>query len=153
MIIKKKENSYFIYLCEKINDIFDIEEVKKIITKICKKILKSPISGILYTDLYLDQNDNVFIEISQVDTGRENLEIKLIFHLDNDFFWELDDLFLGKQGETFYYYQKNFYQRMDHFLEENEIIQNSEFGSLIYGEKSFDIMNNAIVIKQHIVPY
>lgn len=153
MIIKKKENSYFIYLCEKINDIFDIEEVKKIITKICKKILKNPISGILYTDLYLDQNDNIFIEISQVDTGRENLEIKIIFHLDNDFFWELDDLFLGKQGETFYYYQKKFYQRMDHFLEENEIIQNSEFGSLIYGEKSLDIMNNGIVIKQHIVPY
>lgn len=127
--------------------------MKKIITKIGKKILKSPVSGIMYADLYLDQKDNVFIDITQVDTKRENLEMKIIFHLGNDFFWELDDFLLKDNGENFYYYQKKFYQKIDCFLDENEIMKNSEFGSLIYGEKSLDIVNNGIIIKQHIVPY
>lgn len=147
MLVKKRKDGYLVCLCEKINDIFDVDEVKGVITKVYKNIFKEAICGIMYFDLYLDQYDNVLIEVERIDNGRKDLEIKIIFHLDNDFFYELDDLFPVEEGKNLYYYQKKFYRKINCFLQEVEMIKNSEFGTIFYGEEALEIVNKGLIIK------
>lgn len=150
MIALKKN---LIFLCDKLSNIFDKEYITLVIKKIYDEAYSNIIKGILYFNIYIDNNDNVLISLEHFSNGRDDLDIKIIFHLENDLFYKLDDSFEIEDNTKIYYYDHNFYLKIDKFLEEEDIIKNIENYDISYGEDSFKIINDGILLKYKKVPY
>ena len=114
MIALKKN---LIFLCDKLSNIFDKEYITLVIKKIYDEAYSNIIKGILYFNIYIDNNDNVLISLENFSNGRDDLDIKIIFHLENDLFYKLDDSFEIEDNTKIYYYDHNFYLKIDKFLE------------------------------------
>ena len=78
--------------CSNIN-IYDIDEIKILIPNLLKKYIKKlNLTGILYLDIYLDNNYGMIIEIENKKFNFKNniLELKINFHLNNLFLYKID---------------------------------------------------------------
>lgn len=154
MIFKIIDDNFFKLIvnkefCSNIN-IFDIDEIKLLIPNLLKKYIKVlNMKGILYLDIYLDDNYGMIIEIENKKFNFKNnvLELKINFHLNNLFLYKIDffklkDL-LNLYHQKIYYYKNNFYLEIINKIDDKFLYTLSEFSEIIYKD-NLNIMRDGI---------
>ena len=135
MIIRKFDNIYVIKIIkEKIKnfDYYNHKKIKKLFEKILLKIKeKNNISGILNIDVYQNDEYGLIIEIEEILSMEDEIDMNIHFHLKTPFLYELNEFYEEKEV----YYYKHKYYGIYHKYIDSEIIYKTE-----------KILNNAIKI-------
>lgn len=137
--------------CSNIN-IYDIDEIKILIPNLLKKYIKKlNLTGILYLDIYLDNNYGMIIEIENKKFNFKNniLELKINFHLNNLFLYKIDlykiKEILNLYHQKIYYYNNNFYLEIINKIDDKFFNILSEFGEITY-KNNLNIVNKGVKI-------
>lgn len=156
MIFKIIDNNFYNLtinkeFCSNIN-IYDIDEIKILIPNLLKKYIKKlNLTGILYLDIYLDDNYGMIIEIENKKFNFKNniLKLKINFHLNNLFLYKIDFYkikeILNLYHQKIYYYNNNFYLEIINKIDDKFFYILSEFGEITY-KNNLNIVNNGIKI-------
>ncbi len=137
MIIRKQDNTYIIKILKntmKHNDYFNKEKIKNLFQKIILKIKeKNNISGLLDINVYINENNIMLIEIEEIASYFEEIDMRIHFHLDALFLQEINQEELKKQKEVYYLNNKYY-----------SLYQNTRDSAIIY--KTEDILTKGIKI-------
>ena len=135
MIISKCDNLFIVHILKNnignIN-IFDIENVTSFFKKIIMIIKnKYDIKGFCNIFVYYDDKYGMILEIDNYCNYMVELDIKIEFHLENNFMIEIDDI---DSYDNVYYYRGKYYTnyRDD---SDNEIIYKDTFKIIYNGLK------------------
>lgn len=140
MKIIVSDDNFIIYRLKNKENIENLgkEEIEKYIKKTLLHIKKrylSSISGFYNVTLYMNKKYGLILEVnkeSDLDFFPDLIDIKLKLERNALVYLKLDDYFLIKDYET-YYYDNNFYVNIDD-ISDIDIVKLSDYYSLIYGD-------------------
>lgn len=131
-------DNFIIYKLKNNIDSLSKEEIenniKKILNFIKKKYLKD-ISGFYNVTLYINNKYGLILEVNkenEFDFFPDIIDIKLSLKEDIPMYLKLEDYFLIKDYEV-YYYNNNFYVDINN-ISDLDIIKLSDYYSIIYGD-------------------
>lgn len=140
MKIIVSDDNFIIYRLKNKENIENLgkEEIEKYIKKTLLHIKKrylSSISGFYNVTLYMNKKYGLILEVnkeSDLDFFPDLIDIKLKLERNALVYLKLDDYFLIKDYET-YYYDNNFYVNIDD-ISDIDIVKLSDYYSLTYGD-------------------
>lgn len=110
MIIRKIDNTYIIKIIKKeiINfDIFNQQKIKELFQKIILKLKKKyNIMGLLKVDIYVNKYYGMIIEMKPIYNDIDEIDMKISFHLDTTFLYEINETEIIKEKEIYYFKNK-----------------------------------------------
>lgn len=110
MIIRKIDNTYIIKIIKKeiINfDIFNQQKIKELFQKIILRLKKKyNIMGLLKVDIYVNKYYGMIIEIKPIYNDIDEIDMKISFHLDTTFLYEINEKEIIKEKEIYYFKNK-----------------------------------------------
>ncbi len=116
MIIQKIDDCYQIKIFKEVLgdfDVFDRKEIEKLFQKILIKLLKKyEIKGLLDVDVYVQPLYGMIIEMKEVYSYFDEIDMRIHFHLEAIFLNEVSDSEVLKSSEI-YYYKGKFYKVYD----------------------------------------
>ena len=116
MIIQKKDDCFLIKIYkEQLGDfdVFDRENITDLFQKILIKLLdKYDIKGLLDVDVFVDLVYGMIIEIREIYSYHDEVDMQIHFHLDSVF---LNEIIFSDEMDirNVYYYQGKFYKTYD----------------------------------------
>lgn len=132
-------------------DIFNIEEVKEFTKIIFSNLVKKyNMKGEVEFNIYIDINYGIIIDIKNNNyfTFDNNIDVKIIFHLNNIFLYEIDYFDILENTNikkaNIYYYKDKFYLELINDINKEEYNYLLESSNIIYNDKSIDIINKGI---------
>lgn len=151
IITKLDKDTYQIKLPEKNIDIYNPKEIKDIIEKITKKILKKEkLYGIAIIEIFEDINYGTIIEIKNIKKiyyPQNELEVKITIHTGTTFLYKIDYFDIKKStNNKIYYYQNNFYLEINKHINKKKYLNILEKSEIIYND-TYQIINNGLKIK------
>lgn len=137
MLIRKENNIYIIKIPKeelKNFNIFNKEEISYLFQKIIKKIKnKYKLEGLLDINIYINNNYGMIIEINPLYEYQNRIDMKIHFHIDSIFMYEINNSELLTLKDI-YYYKKKYYS----------IYKNTVDSKIIY--KTEEILKKGIKI-------
>lgn len=132
-------------------DIFDTFEVENFIKdKFITFIKKEKLKGSLELDIYIDNNYGMIIDINKIDELYldDEISIKIMFHLNNAFLYEIDYFIADsiKTNKNIYYYNNKFYLELIDNIKDIDYYKLLETSNIIYNEKGLDIIEYGIKV-------
>ena len=95
MIIRKKDNRFIVKLIKNEIldfDVFNQQKIKELFKKIILTLKKKyNIGGILKVDTFLNEYYGMIIEMETLYNDTNEIDMKISFHLDTIFLYELND--------------------------------------------------------------
>lgn len=129
MIIRKKNNIFIIkILKEKLNNfnIFNQDNIKELFQNILTKIKeKHDLNGLLNIDVYLNEYYGMIIEIKPIYYYKNEIDMKIHFHLDCIFLSEINTKELTKLKNT-YLYRNKYYTIYKNIADSNIIYKTND---------------------------
>ena len=128
MIIKKEDNLFIIKILKenlKDFDIFNQDLIREVFQNLLIKLKsKYTINGLLDVNVYLNEDYGVMIEIEPLISYKDEIDMKIHFHIDCIFMYEInpEDLYNNKD---IYYYQNKYYS-IYHKIVDSPIIYKTE---------------------------
>lgn len=117
MIIRKKDNRFIVKLIKNEIldfDVFNQQKIKELFKKIILTLKKKyNIGGILKVDTFLNEYYGMIIEMETLYNDTNEIDMKISFHLDTIFLYELNDEEIKRENIIYYYKDKYYgvYQR------------------------------------------
>lgn len=112
MIIRKKDNRFIVKLIKNEIldfDVFNQQKIKELFKKIILTLKKKyNIGGILKVDTFLNEYYGMIIEMETLYNDTNEIDMKISFHLDTIFLYELNDEEI-KSEKNIYYYKNKYY--------------------------------------------
>ena len=153
MIIKNiDKNNYLIKIFNKFIDIYDKDEIEELVRKVFSKIMKKEkIHGDAIVNIYVNDNYGIIIKI-EVDNNcyySDELDLKIIMHLNNNFLFEIDYFNLKElniKNQNIYYYNDKFYLEIVNPIDNKDLLKLSDF-IFFKMDDTINIINKGIKIK------
>lgn len=151
MIINKIDNYYIIKLPNTKIDIFDLDELEKIVQKIILKVnRKYNVNNCIHLELYLNDNYGIIIKLTDYKLPfiiNNEKNVKITIHADTPFLYQIDYFDIEKRDEikNIYYYKNKFYLELKDNINKIEYLKLLELSEIIY-EDSLDIIDKGIKI-------
>lgn len=153
MIITKLDNiAYEIKLPNIKINIYNQKELKKIIEKALKRIIKNnKLNKLIIIDIYIDKMYGSIIVIrnyKNILSTNKNYIVKIHINSKPHFLYKIDYFDIQKNilnKEKVYYYNNNFYLELTNYISQKSYLNIIEKSELIY-EYTEDIINKAIKI-------
>lgn len=151
MIINKIDDYYIIKLPNTKIDIFNHDELEKIVQKIILKINKKyNINNCIHLELYIDNNYGIIIKLTDYKLPfivNNEKNVKITIHVDAPFLYKIDYFDIDKKDEikNIYYYKNQFYLELNENIDKSDYLNLLELSEIIY-EDSFDIIDKGIKI-------
>ena len=128
MIIRKYDNIYIIKILKnKINnfDYFNQDNIKDLFKNIILKLKeKYQITGLLDINVYTNNDYGMIIEIEEIASYFDEIDMHIHFHLDTLFLQEITEIIpLSKEV---YYYKEKYYTSYDKSLDSSIIYKTEE---------------------------
>ena len=129
MIIQRTDDCFFVKIYKEYLgdfDFFNKNAIKKLFQKILIKILdKYHIKGFLEVDVYMYNEFGLIIEMRDLSSSFDEIDMHIHFHIDSVFLTEIDidDIYFYKD---IYYYNNKFYKIYDNLIDSSIIYKNSE---------------------------
>ena len=128
MIIRKYDNLYIIKIVkETINnfDYFNQEEISKLFHNIIMNLKKRyQINGLLDINVYTNEEYGMIIEIEEVESYYDEIDMHIHFHLDTLFLQEINEI--KDSLQDVYFYKDKYYTRYNQLLDSNIIYKTEE---------------------------
>lgn len=128
MIIRRYDNLYIIKIVkETINnfDYFNQEEISKLFHNIIMKLKKRyQINGLLDINVYTNEEYGMIIEIEEVESYYDEIDMHIHFHLDTIFLQEINEI--KDSLQDVYFYKDKYYTRYNQLLDSNIIYKTEE---------------------------
>ena len=128
MIIRKYDNLYIIKIVkETINnfDYFNQEEISKLFNDIIMNLKKRyQINGLLDINVYTNEEYGMIIEIEEVESYYDEIDMHIHFHLDTLFLQEINEI--KDSLQDVYFYKDKYYTRYNQLLDSNIIYKTEE---------------------------
>lgn len=128
MIIRKYDNLYIIKIVkETINnfDYFNQEEISKLFHDIIMNLKKRyQINGLLDINVYTNEEYGMIIEIEEVESYYDEIDMHIHFHLDTLFLQEINEI--KDSLQDVYFYKDKYYTRYNQLLDSNIIYKTEE---------------------------
>ena len=106
MIIRKKDNRFIVKLIKNEIldfDVFNQQKIKELFKKIILTLKKKyNIGGILKVDTFLNEYYGMIIEMETLYNDTNEIDMKISFHLDTIFLYELNDEEIKRENYNFY---------------------------------------------------
>jgi hypothetical protein len=128
LIIRKYDNLYIIKIVkETINnfDYFNQEEISKLFHNIIMNLKKRyQINGLLDINVYTNEEYGMIIEIEEVESYYDEIDMHIHFHLDTLFLQEINEI--KDSLQDVYFYKDKYYTRYNQLLDSNIIYKTEE---------------------------
>ena len=128
MIIRKYDNLYIIKIVkETINnfDYFNQEEISKLFNDIIMNLKKRyQINGLLDINVYTNEEYGMIIEIEEVESYYDEIDMHIHFHLDTLFLQEINEI--KDSLQDVYFYKDKYYTQYNQLLDSNIIYKTEE---------------------------
>lgn len=128
MIIRKYDNLYIIKIVkETINnfDYFNQEEISKLFHDIIMNLKKRyQINGLLDINVYTNEEYGMIIEIEEVESYYDEIDMHIHFHLDTLFLQEINEI--KDSLQDVYFYKDKYYTQYNQLLDSNIIYKTEE---------------------------
>ena len=152
MIIKQIDKYNFIIKdINIINNIYDQNEIKQLISKIINKLkIKYKLYNSFIFIFYIDEYNNNIIKIKNIESNNKYIDIKLKFYLDNIILYKIDYFLIDKlniNNKNIYYYNNNYYLKINRDITKQQLIFLEENTKYYYSKESLNIINKAIRLK------
>ena len=149
MIIKQIDKYNFIIKdINIINNIYDQEEIKQLISIIIKKLKnKYKLYNSFIFKFQIDEYNNNIIKINNIESNNKYIDIKLKFFLENTIIYKIDYFLIDKlniKNKNIYYYNNNYYVKINKNITKKELIFLEENTKYYYSKESLNILKNAI---------
>lgn len=132
-------------------DIFDMEEVEEFIKNLFTTILKrQKIKGEVELNIYIDNNYGMIVDIKNEEdfVFDDEVDIKIIFHLNNAFLYEIDYFDIVEntniKNANIYFYNNNFYLELIDDIDKKDYIKLLEASNIIWDNEGFKIVNKGV---------
>ena len=152
MIIKQIDKYNFIIKdINIINNIYDQNEIKQLISKIINKLKKKyQLYNSFIFIFYIDEYNNNIIKIKNIENNNKYIDIKLKFYLNNIILYKIDYFLIDKlniNNKNIYYYNNNYYLKINRDITKQQLIFLEENTKYYYSKESLNIINKAIRLK------
>jgi len=138
LIIREYDNLFIIRFFKEYLDninIYDKDNILNLFRDVLIKLKnKYNVSGYINIDVYLNDDYGIIMEVINLYNDGDNINVKVKFHLDSIFLYEINDY--NDLSGNVYYYNGKFYSTN---------IDNSYDSFAIYKD-TFDIINHSIKI-------
>jgi hypothetical protein len=135
------------------NDKTSVEKyLKKLIFNL-KKNYNFSINGFYNLNIYTNKDYGMIVDINRIDEDflfNNIIDMKVVFHFNNDFLYEIDDYYLKNQiiyQGNIYFYNNKYYLNIIN-IDELNLTKLLEFSNIIYNDKIKDILSDGILIKE-----
>jgi len=132
-------------------DIFDIDEVEEFIKNLFTTFLKrQKIKGEVELNIYIDNNYGMIVDIKNEEdfVFDDEIDIKIIFHLNNAFLYEIDyfDILENTniKDANIYFYNNKFYLELIDDIDKKDYIKLLEASNIIWDNEGFKIVNKGV---------
>jgi len=132
-------------------DIFDIDEVEEFIKNLFTTFLKrQKIKGEVELNIYIDNNYGMIVDIKNEEdfVFDDEIDIKIIFHLNNAFLYEIDYFDILENTNikdvNIYFYNNKFYLELIDDIDKKDYIKLLEASNIIWDNEGFKIVNKGV---------
>ena len=132
-------------------DIFDVDEVENFIKILFKNFLKrQKTKGEVELNIYIDNNYGMIVDIKTEDDYifDDEVDIKIIFHLNNAFLYEIDYFDIVEntniKNANIYFYNNKYYLELTDDIDKKDYLKLLESSTIIWDDEGFKIIDKGV---------
>lgn len=132
-------------------DIYNIEDIKHLLTIIFTKLLKKyKLNGLIFIDIYINEIYGIIITIEEKKTlfNIDEINVKIGFNFNSIFLYKIDyfDLiYLNIKQQDIYYFNNSYYLNIINGIDNDKYLKLLEFSDIIYKDIN-NVINKGIKI-------